>query len=122
MINCGKVVFRSDHTEPPIRKTYLIEADSAFADEEEDFEDNDISDSDEADELPIQVAGSYFYRCALQASSELTKIFGSKVFSNPKDRDVLARWINYVGTESGDIVLDFFAGSGSTAHAVFQIA
>jgi adenine-specific DNA-methyltransferase len=122
MINCGKVVFRSDHTEPPIRKTYLIEADSAFVDEEEDFEANDVSDSDEADELPIQVAGSYFYRSALQASSELTKIFGSKVFSNPKDRDVLARWINYVGTESGDIVLDFFAGSGTTAHAIFQIA
>ena len=48
-------------------------------------------------------------------------MFGSKIFSNPKDREVLARWINYVGTEDGDIVLDFFAGSGTTGHAVMQI-
>ncbi|MBD3756151.1 MAG: site-specific DNA-methyltransferase, partial [Gammaproteobacteria bacterium] len=122
MIDRGKVVFRDDHTEPPIRKTYLIETEVAFLDEEDDFDTDNMVEAEESDELPIQVAGSYFYRSALQASSELTKLFGSKVFSNPKDRDVLARWINYVGTESGDIVLDFFAGSGTTAHAVFQIA
>jgi adenine-specific DNA-methyltransferase len=122
MISRGKVVFRDDHTEPPIRKTYLIETDVPFGNEEEDLDSDNLTDADESEDLPIQVASSYFYRSALPASSELTKIFGSKVFSNPKDRDVLARWINYVGTESGDIVLDFFAGSGTTAHAVFQVA
>ena len=121
MIKLGKVVFREDHTEPPIRKTYLIEADLGLGDGDTS-EDDDTLEAEESEDLPIQVAGSYFYRSALQASSELTKLFGSKVFSNPKDRDVLARWINYVGTETGDIVLDFFAGSGTTGHAVMQIA
>lgn len=122
MIKLGKVVFREDHTEPPIRKTYLIETDLGVAEDDEDIDPDDLSETDESEDLPIQVAGSYFYRSALQASSELTKMFGSKVFTNPKDREVLARWINYVGTEDGDIVLDFFAGSGTSAHAVLQIA
>ena len=122
MIHQGKVVFREDHTEPPIRKTYLIETDLGSGEEDGELDSDDLTENDEAEELPIQVAGSYFYRSALQASSELTKMFGSKIFSNPKDRDVLARWINYVGTEDGDIVLDFFAGSGTTGHSVMQIA
>lgn len=122
MIKLGKVVFRVDHTESPIRKTYLIETDLGQIEDETDNNLDDMAESDEADDLPIQVAGSYFYRSALQASNELTKMFGSKIFSNPKDREVLARWINYVGAENGDIVLDFFAGSGTTAHAVMQIA
>ncbi len=122
MINQGKVVFREDHSEPPIRKTYLIETDIESAEEDEDIDSDDLSETDDSEDLPIQVAGSYFYRSALQASSELTKMFGSKIFSNPKDREVLARWINYVGTEEGDVVLDFFAGSGTTGHAVMQIA
>lgn len=121
MILQGKVVFRDDHTEPPIRKTYLIEVDSSF-DEGGDIDSDDLDDTADADDMPIQVAGSYFYRSALQASAELTTLFGAKVFSNPKDRDVLARWINYVGTSDGDIVLDFFAGSGTTGHAVMQVA
>lgn len=122
MINQGRVVFREDHTEPPIRKTYLIETDLGAGEEEENIDSDDLSENNESEDLPIQVAGSYFYRSALQASSELTKMFGSKIFSNPKDREVLARWINYVGTEDGDIVLDFFAGSGTTGHSVMQIA
>jgi len=121
MIRLGKVVFREDHSQPPIRKTYLIDTGG----ENEDVSNGELDgefDTDDNDDLPIQVAGSYFYRSALQASNELTRLFGGKVFSNPKDRDVLARWINYVGTEEHDIVLDFFAGSGTTAHATFQIA
>jgi adenine-specific DNA-methyltransferase len=117
MIKHGKVVFRGDHSEPPIRKTYLVEV--------EDSEGADVVDEvpeDDSDDLPIQVAGSYFYRSALQASSELNKLFGKKVFNNPKDREVLARWIDYVGTSNDDIVMDFFAGSGTTAHAVMDLA
>ncbi|MHC1699238.1 MAG: site-specific DNA-methyltransferase [Geobacteraceae bacterium] len=115
MIKLGKVVFRDDHTEPPIRKTYLLELDSDIEDESDDS-----VLEDEADDLPIQVAGSYFYRSALQASNELTSIFGKKVFNNPKDHEVIDRWISYVNTDSGDIVLDFFAGSGTTGHAVMH--
>jgi adenine-specific DNA-methyltransferase len=116
MIQCGKVVFRTDHSEPPIRKTYLVELE-----ELDSAENEENSDEDDADDLPIQVASSYFYRSALQASNELNKLFGKKVFNNPKDQEVLARWIDYVGASDHDIVMDFFAGSGTTGHAVMEL-
>lgn len=115
MIQLGKVVFRADHTEPPIRKTYLVEVDDNEADEDSDTDDGDNED------LPIQVAGSYFYRSALQASNELVQLFGKKVFNNPKDKEVLARWISYTEVSNDDIVMDFFAGSGTTGHAVLDL-
>jgi len=46
-------------------------------------------------------------------------LFGAKVFDSPKDHEVLARWISYLSsTAKNDIVMDFFAGSGTTGHAV----
>lgn len=117
MIQRGKVVFRTDHTEPPIRKTYLVEVDDVETDGDDDTDDTDNDNED----LPIQVAGSYFYRSALQASNELVQLFGKKVFNNPKDKEVLVRWISYVGVSDGDVVMDFFAGSGTTAHAVLDL-
>ncbi len=116
MIQLGKVVFRVDHTEPPIRKTYLVEVD-----ESGDSADEDDSDDSESNDLPIQVAGSYFYRSGLQASRELIQLFGKKVFNNTKDKEVLARWISYMGVSDNDIVMDFFAGSGTTGHAVLDM-
>lgn len=113
MIQLGKVVFRVDHTEPPIRKTYLVEVDESADDEDTDDSDNN--------DLPIQVAGSYFYRSGLQASRELIQLFGKKVFNNTKDKEILARWISYVGISDNDIVMDFFAGSGTTGHAVLDL-
>lgn len=111
MIDAGRVEFRDDHTEPPIRKTYLVRGNGD--------PDDEGADEAESDDLGIQVAGSYFYRSALQASRLMLSMFGAKVFDNPKDHEVLARWIGYAGSASkDDIVLDFFAGSGTTGHAV----
>lgn len=56
MINQGKVVFREDHSEPPIRKTYLIETDIESAEEDEDIDSDDLSETDDSEDLPIQVA------------------------------------------------------------------
>ena len=110
MIEKGKVIFRADHTEPPIRKTYLVR-----------FDDDNESDNGNED-IGIQVAGTYFYRSALQATNTLTNLFGDKIFENPKDHEVLTRWIKYVGSKSkDDIILDFFAGSGTTAQAVLEL-
>jgi adenine-specific DNA-methyltransferase len=56
-----------------------------------------------------------------EASQEVADLFGSKqVFDNPKPVRLLRNLIR-VGDASGDgIVLDFFAGSGTTAHAVLD--
>lgn len=44
---------------------------------------------------------------------------GAKVFDDPKSTDVLARLIAAI-TNDGDLVVDFFAGSGSTGQAVWE--
>ena len=45
---------------------------------------------------------------------------GHKVFDNPKPVNVLARIIEFV-TDKDSLVLDFFSGSATTAHAVMQL-
>ena len=55
-----------------------------------------------------------------RGTGEVEKLFGSKVFSFPKPIELIERFIN-VGMSSEDIVLDFFAGSAPTAHAVFNL-
>lgn len=44
---------------------------------------------------------------------------GAKVFDDPKSADVLARLFHSI-TGDGDLILDFFAGSGSTGQAVWE--
>jgi len=41
-------------------------------------------------------------------------------FSNPKPPKLIRNLIGLANCVSGDIVLDFFAGSGTTAHAVYE--
>jgi adenine-specific DNA-methyltransferase len=54
-------------------------------------------------------------------SNELTKIFGEqKVFKNPKPSLLLSEVLDFV-VKPGDTILDFFGGSGSTAHAVWSL-
>lgn len=45
---------------------------------------------------------------------------GQKVFDNPKPVNVLARIIEFV-TSMNSLILDFFSGSATTAHAVMQL-
>lgn len=55
------------------------------------------------------------------ANDCVTKLFGEKnVFSNPKPVELLRGLIQIANVKSGDIVLDFFSGSATTAHAVLQ--
>ena len=62
---------------------------------------------------------SVFYKDGRAASKRLATLMGDKVFENPKDEEVLQRIIQFCGTDDNDIVLDFFSGSGTTAHAMF---
>ncbi|MDU9719741.1 site-specific DNA-methyltransferase [Helicobacter pylori] len=45
---------------------------------------------------------------------------GIMVFDNPKQMAFMQRIIG-IATEKGDIILDFFAGSGTTVHAVMEL-
>ena len=52
---------------------------------------------------------------------ELKELFdGEGIFDNPKPVSLLERIIHIANVEHGDIVLDFFAGSGTTGHALMK--
>jgi adenine-specific DNA-methyltransferase len=62
---------------------------------------------------------SVFYKDRRAASAALDELMGAKVFDDPKSVDVIARLVHSLSSE-GDLVVDFFAGSGTTAHAVWE--
>lgn len=73
------------------------------------------------DELATQVRGSYFYKQSQVSVREFRDLMVIKAFENPKDRHEIGRLVGYVGTSDSDIILDFFSGSATTAHAVMQL-
>ncbi|MCU8036897.1 site-specific DNA-methyltransferase [Shewanella oncorhynchi] len=54
-----------------------------------------------------------------EAQKETAALLGQKVFSTPKPIRLIERMITIAGAKDG-IILDFFAGSGSTAHATLK--
>lgn len=93
----GRVVFGRDHTSTPALKRYL-------------------------DEMDTQAIKPVFTQERASAAYALKKLLDSDVFPYTKDVDVLAKWISAVTEGDQDaLILDFFAGSGSTGHAVMKL-
>ena len=55
-----------------------------------------------------------------KGTAEVEDLFGSKVFSFPKPISLLQKFIE-VSCNDNDIILDFFAGSGSFGHAKWKL-
>ncbi len=55
-----------------------------------------------------------------RGTAEVEQLFLNKIFSFPKPIDLIMTFIK-VALEKNDIVLDFFSGSATTAHAVMQL-
>jgi len=53
------------------------------------------------------------------ATSALKRLMGGDFFDNPKNRGLIEKMLSLWVRNDGDIVLDFFAGSGTTGHAVW---
>ncbi|MBL8090666.1 MAG: site-specific DNA-methyltransferase [Anaerolineales bacterium] len=53
------------------------------------------------------------------STSVLKSVFGKKVFDNPKPLELIKRACNFANKDA--VIVDFFAGSGTTAHAVFEM-
>lgn len=65
---------------------------------------------------------SIYYQPARSASERLSGLMGETVFDFPKDETIVAKFIE-MATDVDDancIVMDFFAGSGTTGHAVID--
>jgi adenine-specific DNA-methyltransferase len=131
-IDLGLIEFREDHTQPPFRKAHLrpvfeeLDESEEVVDEEEP-EDNSASssegngDSDSGD-VGMQVMPSVIYKQSQVAVKYLRKLMGAKVFDNPKDHEVIGRIIHYVtASNKNAVILDSFAGSGTTGQAVLEV-
>lgn len=70
-------------------------------------------------EISEEPFSSVFYADGRSATLEVEALVGKGVFQFPKNKEVLLDLINLVCSD-GDIVLDFFAGSASTGHAIFE--
>ena len=68
----------------------------------------------------FQTPYSVFYQDGRAATKRLTSLFGTKVFDFPKDETVLAALLEMC-TSGNDLILDYFSGSGTTAHAVMKL-
>lgn len=119
-IKMGLVEFREDHTEPPFRKAHIRPIPEETDGNQVDSNDID-DDGDDDTEFATQVRGSYFYKQSQVSVKYLRKLMGAKVFTNPKDHEELARLIEYVTpSDRSALIMDFFAGSASTAEAVIK--
>lgn len=95
IISQNLVHFGDDETSVPCKKTYLA--------------DNETS-------TPYSV----FYKDGRAATKRLRTLMGENVFQNPKDEEILESIIEF-STAADSTVLDFFAGSGTTGHAVLKL-
>lgn len=93
--NPPRIHFGKDHTTIPNRKSYLF---------------------DIVEEPMLSV----FYKDGRAATLEVESMLGLGAFPFPKDSEIIANLIGMVASE-GDYVLDSFAGSGTTAHAVLRL-
>ncbi len=58
------------------------------------------------------------YKDGRVATKKLTALMGCNCFTNPKDVDMLTKLFTAVQLKDGDIILDFFSGSGTTAESI----
>lgn len=93
LIDDDRVAFGVDETSVPTLKAYL--KDKEFA-------------------APYSV----FYKDGRASTKRLRTLLGGDVFENPKDEEIIQSLIEFIGTQNG-IVVDFFSGSATTAHAMF---
>jgi adenine-specific DNA-methyltransferase len=94
-IDKGNIIFGPDETTIPGVRMTLFESDE-------------------------QVMRSVVFSYAQRATQDFSELFeGRKIFDNPKSFRDLEDLVRYL-SNPGDIILDFFAGSGTTAHGVMR--
>lgn len=96
IIDKGLVHFGEDETSVPCKKTYLKDGEYA---------------------TPYSV----FYKDGRASTKRLRDLMGGMLFQNPKDEEIIADIIEFTLSDSNAIILDFFAGSSTTAHSVIEM-
>lgn len=96
MISLGLVHFGDDENSVPCKKTYLKDGEY---------------------ETPYSV----FYRDGRASTKRLRGLMDAMVFQNPKDETIIQNLIEFTLSNNDALILDFFSGSATTAHAVMQL-
>ena len=55
-----------------------------------------------------------------RGTAEVEELFGRKVFSFPKPKNLITKFLQ-ASSDDNDLILDFFAGSGTTGHSVIDL-
>ena len=74
-------------------------------------------------DLPSKKPKTLFYKPEYSSGNGTTQVkslLGDKFFQNPKPLNLVKDFIE-IGVGSSDLILDFFSGSATTAHAVMQL-
>ncbi len=74
-------------------------------------------------DIPTRKPKSFWYKAEYStstATNELKKMFGSKVFNNPKPVPLIKDLL-HIASKKDALVLDFMAGSGTTGQAVLEL-
>jgi adenine-specific DNA-methyltransferase len=117
-IDRGKIVFPGDYDflnlKTPSMRVFKSEEIEKHG---EDFDKTYVS-SDFLNNAMDDLLGTATYN--KKGTDEMVALFGDKKFDYPKNELLLKRIIEYT-TEEGDIVLDFFAGSGTTGAVAHKM-
>lgn len=90
-----RLIFGEDETKIPELKVYLTEV-----------------------RFPLR---SVFHLDARKGSNDIDRLFGARdLFKNPKPTELLKHFLPFASS-SDSIVVDYFAGSGTTGHAVISL-
>ena len=98
LISEGRILWPASPGGRPRRKVFLSELESEFTG------------------LSTIIGDAIFTR---DGTADIDSLFDVRVFSFPKPVRLIRDLIEQ-GSEDGDLVLDFFAGSGTTAHSVME--
>lgn len=77
----------------------------------------------ELNELPSKKPKSIFYKPEYSSgngTSQVKQILSDKKFNNPKPLELIKDFLQ-IGTNKASVILDYFAGSGTTLHATMQL-
>lgn len=99
-IQSGEIIFNSDETKI-IRKIYL---------------------NNQEGRVPENLWQGELYGTTRMANAEIKELFDeSTIFDTPKPSQLVKRIMQLFPNEKDFFILDFFAGSGTTAHAVMDL-
>lgn len=95
LIANGRVIFGPDETTKPRLRRFL-------------------------DEQAVRVPYPTFTQSRMPGSKRVETILGDRRFPNPKDHEVIMRWVGAIAPKDA-IILDFFGGSGTITEATMRL-